>query len=372
MAMARIHGAGMAICLGILALSPDAFAAEPRDSGVTSPLESLPESIWQAGLDSTARHVQTGLACPFEVNGFTLQNVMTYDAVGFDVGCNYIASAGNAVTVYLTRRGQQSLQDDLARADMELQYAYGDAEPLTAEVPNLSEDIAFLSSLYLLPQHGAHSGIWVADYSGWTLKLRATYPASDPTNAAEAMTAILENADVARTHLALCVDTASYNDETRTGQPLHGIEDTIPAMVRSLLTFTPGPHGPNAPVVPEPQWCVTSVIVANDVSFLHWFNRNAGNHGPFERLSRPDRPDAGSFISYRNSLSDAAWAEEQRETTGIYDIAWDREEGADLLAIFDGRPTLEVLAGIALAETHLVLGHYDRATGETTFYNPPP
>lgn len=265
--MVRIHVAGIAICLSILALSPNGFAAEPRDSGVTSPLESLPESIWQAGLDSTARHVQTGLACPFEVNGFTLQNVMTFDAVGLDVGCNYLASAGNAVTVYLTKRGQQSLQDDLARADMELQYTYNDAEPLTDEAPHLSGDIAFLSSLYLLPQHGAHSGIWVADYSGWTLKLRATYPAGNPVDTTEALAAILANAGAARTHLALC---ATEPMPERSGQP---IDDLSKAAVVGTLGLV-GHFAPSDEPRPEPVWCAEEALPSTRLPLLLW--RNVG------------------------------------------------------------------------------------------------
>ena len=252
------------VVTGILLSLASAHAAEPRDSGIVSPLESLPQSIWRVDGNSTAHHLQTGLQCPFTAGAFALERVMSFDPGGLDVACNYIHPGGGAVTIYLTMRGEQSVADDLARADSEITLVHPDWPVLDdAELPEIAGETMFIGSLYSLPAQQAHSGIWVGDYSGWTVKFRATYAAGAPQDALDAIQGLIETAAPARLHLLACAEPPATE---RTGQIKD--DDALPIMGAMLLAA-------HAELQAEPAatiWCAESLLSVTRIPLLLWRN----------------------------------------------------------------------------------------------------
>ncbi|MEE8439646.1 MAG: hypothetical protein V3S07_08655 [Micropepsaceae bacterium] len=354
------------ISFSISVLSSYAHAAAPRDSGITSPLESLPQSIWEVTADSVARHLQTGMECPFEVTGFMLQNVMTFDGVGFDVGCNYVRAAGGAVTIYLTKRGQQILADEMDRANTELQYTYSDSEKLeTPEMPTLFADTPFMSSEYLLTGRNAHSGIWLTDYSGWTLKFRATYLAGDWQPAYDAMTELLASAEPARTHLSDCVQSPSIAREGKRVENSSAKFSVVMSAYISLIAFAELLRIEDSRIA-EPIWCVGPAVTVGDSTFLFWTNVAAGEGGPKDKITSSDGAPADVLTVYEVTLSNKAI--EEADLTGMHTVYRETDEATLLIGIFEGRPTLEETANLLTSADTQILLSVDKATGNTEIF----
>ena len=209
-----------------------------------------------------------------------LQNVMTFDGVGFDVGCNYGGAAGGAVTICLTRRGQQILADEMDRADSELQYTYSDSEKLeTPEMPALFAYTPFMSSDYLLTGINAHSGIWLTDYSGWTLKFRATYLAGDWQPAYDAMTELLASAEPARTHLSNC---AQDPEPVRDGRR---IEEQPATNTATMIVMALKEMEGAASLDELPIWCAYNAFATDTENFVVWRSRDPQMRGRVDRIT---------------------------------------------------------------------------------------
>ncbi len=259
----RTYSTGSFVAAILFSLA-SVHAAEPRDSGVVSPLESLPQSIWRVDGNSTAHHLQTGLQCPFTAGAFALERVMNFDPGGLDMACNYTHPGGGAATIYLTMRGGQALADDLARADSEITLVHPDWPALDdTELPEIVSETMFLGSLYSLPAQQAHSAIWVGDYSGWTVKFRATYAAGAPQDALDAIQILIEAAEPARMHLLACAASPATE---RTGQIKD--DDGLPIIGAVLLAAHAEPPTEPAATI----WCAESVLPVTRIPLLLWRN----------------------------------------------------------------------------------------------------
>src|SRR5580704_19085749 len=110
-----------ALVVAVFATAAAADTPPPAASDATAaPARPTPRSIWRLDEAGAAEHLQTGLSCPARVGEFDRTQLVNYDALGFDVDCNYARADGADITVYLTRRSGTTAADAVTEAKREL------------------------------------------------------------------------------------------------------------------------------------------------------------------------------------------------------------------------------------------------------------
>lgn len=190
-----------AILAALLWLGGPAAWAEIAEN--PKPAEQIPQSIWKVEADGALTHRHSQLACPVLSAAFRRGKAVVYDRAGFDVSCGYNRQGG-AITMYLTRHGQDTLQDDYADAKRQLVEHEASAS-LVSETPvPLTTAVPWLTAIYTEKDGLLETGIWMAEYSGWMFEFRATYAPAARADFLAQMEKLAAAAEPARRHLARC------------------------------------------------------------------------------------------------------------------------------------------------------------------------
>lgn len=163
------------LCATVLCATAPAFAQTPPAPGG--------EEIWDLSVAGTPRHWHTGLTCWDDAGDTPFVRRIAYNPTGSDVSCSY-GDADALVTLYATLRpDDMTLEGATAEGRRHVMERYRGARTTSdtrrtiqtsagpLEVDELvlaieGEDVRQNQNM-----RGA-TGIWHADVSGWTLKLR--------------------------------------------------------------------------------------------------------------------------------------------------------------------------------------------------------
>jgi hypothetical protein len=298
----------------------------------------IPQSIWEVRPDGSARHLMTDLVCPATAGDFRRTELMVFDNAGLDVGCNFGAGRGEAVTIYLTKRAGQDFAADLTRAQNELTTAYPDARPIAVDVQPALPAVPWLSAMYLFPQYDIHSSIWIADYAGWTLKFRTSYPVQRADVALAAMKELGAASTAAQTNLAACAGSPAPE---RTGKRIVLTKELTPeaftaALIAPVMAALPGDTAP--------LWCAESAVLNPQAPLVLWRNIAAG--GPVDRATGISvGPPPLIEIS---ALPPASSKLVSPEGANVYAAGLVRGTTVEFFAFFDGRPSAAAISELIL------------------------
>jgi hypothetical protein len=256
------------ICAAPFAANADVATAPTAG---TTQQQTIPHSIWRLDDHNDATHVQTGLVCPASSGNFKRIEMRFYKASGLDISCNYRDADKTLITIYLTRRGTQSVADDFTEAKRELVQVQPAARPLSdAEQKTFAPDLKWLTLLYSEQGGQVHSGIWIADFHGWTLEYRATYATDNEASALTEMAALTDAAlNTAGKILATCEKSGVPE---RSGALIVDKDKTEQALVlASLLGKVTPDKDTGAQTAPRAvTWCPESEIGPPDYRMLLW------------------------------------------------------------------------------------------------------
>lgn len=296
-----------------------------------------PKSIWRQESSGDGVHAQSTLVCPAKVAGFDRSLLAPFDNFGFDVGCNF-DRAGARVTLYLTRRTNRTLQDDLTAAQSAMKQNMTDVQPITGATAMPGT----LGALYARTD-GTRTGVWVADVFGWTLKFRATFAVDRESDVLSAMSGLTARAnDTAGKHLGAC---AAAPPVTRSGATITDKEqnDSL-AMMAGILSATADAGEKSAGAATQ-QWCAEEAAGDQEIPLLFWRNiKAAADGGPADRISLMTVGEPPMLISSGNPLL----SEIEKDSGGpIYELDAYQGTTAFVFAFFKGRPAAATLSPIA-------------------------
>jgi hypothetical protein len=350
-----------ALCL-FFAASGAAVAGEGllgRLFGGASPSD-VPKSIWQREADASGTHLQSQLKCPVSAGPFRLTALIATDAFGFDVWCQYDTATRDRITLYLTQRQGESLQDDLEVAKSAIPMSMPGAMLMAPDgQESFTNDSAWLSALYDAGR--ARTGVWVTDFSGWTFKFRATYAPAQQQAAFDAMSELARSAtNSAGARLGACANRTALE---RTGRPIADERQAIPlAVTATVMAYAPL-RGPNAPPFIEPIWCPAEPLTVEGQPFLLWYNIAQQNGGPVDRLTAMRDGDPVTILTVFDSI--------QNTIPAAYDIAIESETTISIVGIYDGPPTIEEIARFGPRGYVGVFASIDKRTGRVTVFRSP-
>jgi hypothetical protein len=340
------------LVLGILAGTQALAATPPEPQGPVGETPAAPDaqpvykSVWRVDGQDNIVHLQSGLACDLRVGAFGRMNVHAYKASGLDVSCNYIDARHNFITLYLTRREGESLDDDLKEARRELVAIHPDVTE-RAPAAAIASTTVLENAIYTRDGGQTVEGIWVGDISGWTLEYRATWvPQEESTTLAE-IAALTQRAEQsAGTQLGLCSKTPA---PVRSGT-LVTSKDEIGSylMMQSLLGAAPEKLDKTAAPDAPPTWCAESPVGPADANLLLWHAVTAEGGDaladritpaalgePLPLMSAPDAMSIATGTDKTNSSGKTRWIVSIKDGSQIW-----------IYALFDGRPSAQALAQI--------------------------
>jgi hypothetical protein len=308
------------------------------------------KSIWREDALHNLVHLQSGLACDAQIGGFRLNQVYAYKPSGLDVSCNYLNAGHSDVTLYLTRRGTQSLDDDLAEAKREFLLNHPDASDLVEQAP-ATAGMVFKTAFYARQGVQLREGIWIGDIDGWTLEYRGTWAPTDEASTFAAISALTAKAAAsAGAQLGLCAKLAAPMRDGALVTDKDDIQSTL--MSQTILAAAAegavqDGHGTST----QPVWCAESVIGDADDALLLWHGVNAdGSDAQVDRVTPFTVGEPGAVVSSVNSsldqiLSEASNAPKAKQR---WTISFTNDQGTWTMAFYDGRPAADALARIAL------------------------
>jgi hypothetical protein len=313
-----------------------------------APAKPTPLSIWRLDEAGAAEHLQTGLGCPARVGEFDRTQLVNYDALGFDVDCNYRRADGADLTVYLTRRSGTSAADAVTEAKRELMVVRAGLHPaLISETRPAVGGLDWSYTLYAL-DGGYHSAIWIADLDGWTLEYRVTYLAPVEAQAlaeVAAMTDLVQRSAGAR--LGLCAKSPAA---ARSGT---AITDTAMLKSAAMLTALTGGAakaaltGGKAIETPRPVvWCVERGIPTPKVALLFWRGVHAdGSDGNTDKISAMTIGEPPALVVASDEMGNiVAKAKNQPDDNWV--ATTQRADLTRVYGYFNGRPSAELLSGL--------------------------
>jgi hypothetical protein len=334
-----------ALCL-FFAASGAAVAGEGllgRLFGGASPSD-VPKSIWQREADASGTHLQSRLKCPVSAARFRLTALITTDAFGFDVWCQYDTATRDRITLYLSRRQGESLQDELEGAKSAIPMSMPGATLIAADSQeSFTSDPAWLSALYDVGQ--SKTGIWVTDFSGWTFKFRATYAAAEQESAFQAMTELTgAAANSAGAHLAAC---AAAPMAERTGNAVASDDRAAAPMA---IVGIAGHFAKSDKARPEPVWCIERAYENLSAPILGW--RNIGERELSTAVQRftlmtIQAPPVFDLVASR--FASAGLNKMRNETSNrwlAHVLVGDVSGNPAAFAFFDDEPNPELIAPI--------------------------
>jgi hypothetical protein len=366
-----------AILAGLLVFAAASNTAPPARAaqGEERP---IPKSVFQKNADGSALHLQSQLHCPAASERFRLTAMMVFDGYGLDVDCNYDDGRGSVITMYVTLRQGATLQEHFDAATAAIKQRWPQVTPFSDTVPAPSSS-AWMSALYVKDDTNDRSGVWVADFAGWTFKFRATYPAGkDDATFASLRELTAEAERSARAHLEACAKSpppqrgpASLIEDTKELSAL-----TLAALISEsvgAIELKPGLTLRNARDgnAAAPIWCVERSVRIGDNPFLIWRNIAPGSPaadrvslmtvGPapaFDIVSDPHLTKIMTELAQKGGGTRPAEA-------GVYVVKEVRGTETRLFALFNGRPDADMAARLVndiLDNKRGLLGSFNAAT----------
>jgi len=335
-------------------------------SGVVEPVPTS-KSIWHVNAAGDAVHAQSTLVCPARVGQFKGGHATVHDGFGLDVSCSFDLPNAARITLFLTRRTGQSLQDDFNATRAAIAAHRPDQDLSESPAENLAGRTSYLSTSYDLDDGDAAMGVWVADLSGWTLKYRAFYVESARTDTLEALAKLAGQAQTtAAVHLAAC---AAAPPVVRSGAQ---ITDREHARRLSLIAGMSEQAGAEniTPLPKNERWCVESKIEAREAPMLYWRNvANNGADGPVDRLTLMTEEEPPTWLISANAT--ASMLVDARDGPGalIHQLTEPRDGKVFMFTYYRGRPSLATLAPLVrsiIAGQVRPIAKYDPATNTVT------
>lgn len=149
-------------------------------TGVLKPEPLEDDEILNIDSSGNVSHIQSGLSCPKNWSQLRLLDTQIYKRDGQDVGCTYQDGKGAILTLY-AYRSNMAVADEL-QAIMEQVVAPRHPIHETAGILNLTEpgtSVRFEADAITFKGGDGRltkSGLALADYAGWRMKARVTYP----------------------------------------------------------------------------------------------------------------------------------------------------------------------------------------------------
>ena len=340
-----------------------ADTAPAPQSALTPPAGPVipPKAIFDIADDGGALHQQSLLQCPANLDGYSRDVLHVYDKAGFDVSCNYRGPQSD-VTVYLTRRPPEQLAQDFEGERQAILKRIADAAARDGAVP-LPPGLDWKSAGFASNKGVQLDDLLLAEVSGWEFQIRATYlsGSADPTHkmAADITALMLKTAGA---HLAAC---AAAPPPARAGQ---SVGDVDYATTLALSGITMARLNPIAD--PAPVWCAEGAFPVGQTNPVLWRNiAFDGKSGDADRVSGSDP----RIVEVRLDPASGEVAAKQGATMNIYDVIIGNADSADLIGIFNGRPSPGDLGKLIFGGGQIhVFAHFDRATNKIQIFTGKP
>jgi hypothetical protein len=301
---------------------------------VAAPADT-PKSIWRVDAAGTATHLQSTMPCPAKIGTLERTILRPFDGFGFDIGCNYDSESVGRISVYLTRRKNRALADDFAGAQAALKQVMPDAAPVAGASP-APTGFTFTGALYSRTD-GTKTGVWLADVSGWTFKLRATYFPAKEQDVLSAMTELATKAKAtAAPYLATCV---AAQPVVRDGKL---VTESSEIMMLTLIGTVDTKDMKTAE-----HWCAEDVIAEDKAPLLFW--RNVANTtlvGPVDRLSLMTIEEPPMWPVIANGLTGFVEDDDNKPTP--YSLIEKVKTATFTYAFYRGRPALSTLSPLVI------------------------
>jgi len=326
----------------------------------------LSKSIWRIGTDGAAIHAQSTLNCPAQIGEFTGGQATVHDSFGLDVSCSFDLPGAARITIFLTRRAGQSLQDDFdaARAAIAAHRPGGElterpADPIAGPRPALSASYAL--------DDDATTVLWLSNLPGWTLKFRAFYTDRARSETMEVLAKLNRRVQsTAEVHLSAC---AAALPRLRNGVRITDQELTRRLSLIAGMSEQPGTEN-ITPLPKNERWCVEDKIDAREAPMLYWRNvANDGADGPVDRLTLMTKEEPPTWLLSANAA--ASMLVDARDGPGalIHQLTEPRDGKVFMFAYYRGRPSLATLAPLVrsiIAGQTRPVAKYDPATNTVT------
>lgn len=309
------------------------------------------KSIWRTDDKGGIVHLQSGLACDAQVGDFRRTGVTAFNATGLDISCNYMDAQKTLITIYLTRRANDSLADDFAEAERELIGAYPDASNISAPQSTAVPAGPAMQSAFYARQGGQiREGIWIGDLSGWTLEYRATWAQSEEAQTLSEIALLTQKAvQSASPQTGICAkavppvrDGAIITDKDEISQYL---------MMQSLLgaaeAVTDQKTAPGKPVT----WCAEGAAGPADAHLLLWHAvYGDGSDASADKITPATEEEPMQLMSAPDmlaNLADGSGDKKKADARPRWTVSVSQGQKVWIFAIYDGRPGVEALAQFA-------------------------
>jgi len=361
---------------GLLVIAAQAVApalVHERTFEPTTVVEPVPisKSIWRIGVGGAAAHAQSTLTCPAQVGQFKGGNATVHDSFGLDVSCSFDLPNTARITVFLTKRTGQSLQDDFNAARAAISSHQPDREMTEGPAEPIAGLRAAFSTSYAVDDEDATTALWLANLSGWTLKFRALYLDRARTETMAALAELSRQAQsTAGVHLAACASAPSV---ARNGVQ---IADQELARRLSLIAGMSEQAGTeNVTTFPKAErWCVEDKIDAREAPLLYWRNvATGGSDGPVDRLTLMTEEEPPTWLLSTNAAANMLVDAKDAPGPLIHQLTEPREGKVFMFAYYRGRPALASLAPLVrriIAGQAKPIARYDPKTNTVTLPKP--
>lgn len=333
-----------------------------------------PKTIWDRDLDGTALHRISTMQCPTGNGAFRRYNIQLYDKVGFDVACDYRAD-GTEITLYLTRIDPAEFDQHFEVARKAIADRFPDAAPREANLPH-PPGFEWRHASFALPK-GMISDVLMAPFHGWYFEARISYQPQNADVTAQTFAELSALAlKTAGQHLAACeargpmsADGQRVTDKKR----LLGLGVVTGALMGKIET-NGEPARPTK--LPEQQpFCADGTFSVGNDNFVFW-RGIPSNGAPLERITGIEREFAAEARDvFTDILAELSAAEGGRPLSangskppGVA-VLVDRGEEWDLMAVFEGVPSMKDMAEAALLGRPVA--RISKAGNKTTIFTDP-
>ena len=303
----------------------------------------IPKSIWRVdGGDGV--HLQSTLVCPNAIGRFDRSQLIPFDGFGLDVGCNFDASGLGRITLFLTRRHGQTLNQDFEDAKSALHQSMPGVVPIAGSAP-VPAGLNFTSAVYTRTD-STRTGLWVADVSGWTFEFRATYTADQEKEVLNAMSGLTEKMNAtAGQHLSACAAAAPA---IRNGAEITDKDKIMSLSLMAMVSEAAEDDKGKPAAVAADQWCAETPVVDQEAPVLFWRNiLLVGNAGAADRVSLMTIGEPPILVSSGNPTASLIEKEASKADATIYQLTGKKDDTTFVFEFFNGRPASATLTPIA-------------------------
>ena len=357
------------------ASAPQTPPAQPAPAGAANPAINIhpTKAVFDIDVDGSATHVLTGLVCPTQSAGWRRTSTIQYDQGGFDVSCGYHDPAGSTITIYINRHPASALNAIFESARKSIPVVVPGAVPRdgTATAP---PGFQWLSAGFSQRDGSEDSDLFLTQLpDSWQFEIRATYKPADMA-AVNAATASLTDTlgKTAAPRLAAC---AAAPPPTRAGQRNRDM-DILPAFsAATAATAKVTLVTPRAGAV----WCAELGFSTAKASYIFWRNIAQADDGPVDRVTLVTDLKSEPILILRNAAAviDAMVSQPKlgggkhpADSAAVYGVVVDGAASILLVGLFDGRPTLQEIADVALPDKFAVYAEVKKPDGNILLYKP--